>query len=418
MLRALIFISVLVSAQLSQANVWQTTRQWDQRAESEYADWVRTQWSEGVFILPTSPYRGIETDCAHATYAMRIIFAFEHGLPIQFLNHNVGGRAVISNEMKNWDGLKDANAKIRGFLGYVFGNTSTRTLGLDTYPVAVTAETINAGTIYVDPGNHSVQVIDLTPQGVPVIQFSTVPSSVRFLTRLIGFPEMIPGQAKTNRDDGFRRFKTPEQIYLPVQKIPGYSLEQFSLASDALGDWNEYTKIFSAKLARVQSTPNDRATNMIQNICQAARDRVKAVRDGIIVSARNRDRNLSCMDGGDYYNTSTPDRDKVLREYFVQLQKLSVEQDFMTSPKNNYYHRFADFIVGNDSRDPNRESQFAKESDQNCDLSKMGIGGPLRSLLLPELYQLSIANKLISDPNATLEQRWGLEAYAPLCKQY
>jgi hypothetical protein len=418
MSKAFIFIFASFLGQLSHASVWQTTRHWDQHAETEYSEWVRTNWSEGVFILPTSPYRGIETDCAHATYAMRIIFAFEHGLAIQFLNHNSGGRALISNEMTNWDGLKDSNSKIRGFLGYVFGNTSTRTLGLDTYPVAVTPEMINSGTIYVDPGNHSVQVIDLTPQGIPVIQFSTVPSSVRFLTRLIGFPEMIPGQAKTNHDDGFRKFKTPDQIYLPVQKIPSYSLEQFSLASDALGDWNEYTKIFSSKLARVPSTPNEKATNMIQNICQAARDRVKAVRDGLVVIFRNGDRNLKCMDGGDYYNTSTPDRDKVLREYFVQLQKLSIEQDFMKAPQNNYYHRFADLIVGNSSKDPNLESQFAAESDQNCDLSKMGIGGPLRSLFLPELYQLSIANKLVSDPNARLEQRWGLEAYAPICKQY
>ncbi len=418
MFRLALLISVLISSRWSSASVWPTTRQWNQQAEADYAQWVRTNWSEGIFILPTSPYRGIETDCAHATYAMRIIFAYEHGLPIQFVNHNVGGQAVISSEMHNWDHISDSNARLRGFLGYVFGNTSTRTLGLDTYPVAVTPEQINAGTIYVDPGNHSVQVIDMTPQGIPIIQFSTTPSSVRFMTRLVGFPEMIPGQAKTNRDDGFRKFKTPDQIFLPIQKISGYSLEQFSLAGEALGDWTAYTKIFTEKLARVKASPNQKARDMIQNICQAARDRVKAVRDGLIVSARNRDRNVKCMNGGDYYNTSTPDRDKVLQEYFIQLKNLSLEADFVNSARDDYFHRFTDFIVGNNSQDPNSESQFAAFFDQNCDLSTMGIGGPQRSMFLPELYRLSTSNHLVSDPNASLEQRWGFEAYAPTCPQY
>ncbi len=406
----LVFLALLVGAQSSLAAVWQTRREWDSNVEKDFAAWVKTHWTESVFMSPDSPYRGIETDCAQATYAMRIIFLYENGLTFKVRNHNGGPNTFLSNEMTNWDNISDPNLRLRAFLNFMFSNISTRTLGLDTYPVAVTSEGINSGTIYVDPGNHSVQVIDLTPQGVPIIQFSTTPRSVRFLTRLIAFPEMIPGQAKTNRDDGFRRFKSPDQLSMNLQRIPGFSEEQFGLAAQAEGDWTEYTKIFAKKLAKFAVSPNAQARQMIDNICQAGADRVKAVRDAMIVLALNSDKNVRCMDSGDYYNTSTPDRDKVLREYFVQLKKLTQDSDWSLADSHDAYHIHADYIVGNSNRD------FA--ADEKCDLSDKGIGAPPGHFYLRDLYQVSMGNKLVSDPNATLEQRWGLSAFSPVCKQY
>ncbi len=408
----IVLILTLVGPNLL-ANVWQTKRPWDANVEKDFAIWVQTHWSEDIFISPLSPYRGIETDCAQATYAMRIIFLYENALPLKFRNHNLPN-SFITNEMTNWDSIADSNQRLRAFLKFVFSNTSTRTLGLDSYPVSVTPEEITSGAIYVDPGNHSVQVIELTPQGIPVIQFSTTPSSVRFLTRLVSFPEMIPGQAKTNRDDGFRRFKSPDQVSMSLQTIAGYSLEQFSLAGEAMGDWTEYTKIFTRHLARASVSINSQAQQMIENICRAARDRVRAVRDAMIVLARNSAKNVKCLNEADYYNTSTPDRDKVLREYFIQLKNLTLESVWAQADTNDFSHQYANVIVGS----TNASMEVNSQMSHHCDLKEMGIGGPERSYLLSELYQKSWGNYLVSDPNASLEQRWGVASYVPVCKQY
>ncbi len=409
----LLFVLFFV-VQTSFAGVWQTRRAWDSRVEVDFANWVKTHWTEDIFISPASPYHGIETDCAQATYAMRIIFLYENGLTFKVRNHNGGANTYISNEMTNWDQISDSNLRLRAFLKYVFSNTSTHTLGLDSYPVTVTPEGINSGTIYVDPGNHSVQVIELTPQGVPIIQFSTTPQAVRFLTRMISFPEMIPGQAKTNRDDGFRRFKSPDQLSYSIQKISGFSEEQFYLAAEALGEWSDYVKIFTKKLARVESSVNVQAHQMLDNLCQAGSDRVKAVRDALIVLALNGDRGIKCMNSRDYYNTSTPDRDKVLREYFIQITKLTESSEWQQADHNDFYHLYADYVVGHNLKNP----FLNLKPDQDCDLNEKGIGGPQQKFNLRDLYKVSNENKLVSDPNATLVQRWGLATYTPFCKQF
>ena len=81
------------------ADVWRAENQWDSNWERRYQQWVKTQWTDDIFMNPAKPiYYKFENDCADASYAMRLIFAYEHKLPF-VVNDQMRPGKTISNSM-------------------------------------------------------------------------------------------------------------------------------------------------------------------------------------------------------------------------------------------------------------------------------------------------------------------------------
>ena len=128
------------------AAVWNAENDWNQQWEYRYQHWVKTQWTDDIFMNPAKPaYYKYATDCSDASYAMRLIFAYEHRLPFVVNNPSRPGK-LISNRKSRWDHLPEAE-RVRNFLDYMADMTSTKSLGDDTYPVAL--HDIKPGDIYV-----------------------------------------------------------------------------------------------------------------------------------------------------------------------------------------------------------------------------------------------------------------------------
>ena len=72
-----------------QAAVWEDTQSWSLEYEQKFSAWMQSPAvKENMFTSASSPYYGINTDCADTAYALRAIFAFENKLPSAAGPHN------------------------------------------------------------------------------------------------------------------------------------------------------------------------------------------------------------------------------------------------------------------------------------------------------------------------------------------
>jgi len=147
-------------------------------------------------------------------------------------------------------------------------------------------------------------------------------------------------------------------------------------------------------------------------MCMYANDRAVYVYDALWHLQEIRKKGRKCMTRREYDSYSTPSRDKRLKAFFTAVKN--------HYEKNKTYHpwsqpqRWAKTLF---SVTPPKPAE-TKELNDFC-LVQMTLGEkyfmPLR-----ELRQNIAAGKLISDPHAPLEYRWGaqLTPYKPQCKQY
>jgi hypothetical protein len=175
---------------VSHAAVWDTTRQWDDAADQEFGLWIKNL-NMDIFMNPSSPYKGIATDCAHAAYTLRIIFASEHGLPIKFEGAPAG--VDLSNENTQFDKLDTTLEKVRRFIGLMKMHRNTDSLVEDTYPIAINRKTVRSGAMFLNPQNngkgvplsyragHVYYIQDVYDNGMVKYMSSTVPEAVRDL---------------------------------------------------------------------------------------------------------------------------------------------------------------------------------------------------------------------------------------------
>lgn len=424
-----LFTMLLTSA--ANAAVWTTTRQWDHEAEREYELWVQYYWKDDVFINAKSAYANIETDCADATYAMRIIFAYERGLPFattanpsqsksrtkteQFGIETESQQSVrlITNETRRFDHISDQQERFRAFLQWIFDFVSTKSLAQDTYPIAISRQSIRPGVIYVAPGKHSYQVIDLLDTGVPLIMSSTEPKAARYLSVLRTFPQFVPGEESHDAYvDGFRRFKTPEQMQIEEENLPEYSLDQFQLSQRVNYDWTKFSDLAMKKMALRNETLTERSARLMNNICLTSYLRAYTIfLSEWKKSYRQQADREFCFRGSDYDQYSTPSRDARMLGLFQEVQKLMNNEAW--SAENTEIRFMIEAIF---SKDDSEETNKWSERLLNWCRVDRADGGPKTPYSLKDLYWALKTNGATSDPNGNLRQRWGLEPYTPVCK--
>lgn len=399
---------------IGQAAVWKHDREWTEHDENAYAEWVKTKFNPEIFWR-TGAYPDISTDCADAVYGMRMIYAFENKLP--FVIRSGGG--FLSNETSRYDAIQDPRARFRAFMKNVMDITNTTTLSDDTYPIEISREAITPGTMYLATGTHVYAVVDVTDGGITIIQSSTVPREVRVMTRVEAFPNYIPGDLKIRNKknvDGFRRFKQPQMYSKIPTALPHYSLEQFEKVNELRENGLKFYDWVQSRLATRVETIDERLSRSLLLVCYSSWDRGEAINRGYFAARikqikQTREQKSPCFTAAEYDEYSTPTRDRRLTEYFHQLHDLVSIPGY--ERHNSETKQMLEHIIAH-----NRTPEMEERVIQWCDVNRQTGGGPQRPMSLAELHDLALNKKLVSDPHATIAQRWGLEPFVSSCPQY
>ena len=404
----LLFFILISICTPSMAMVWKTENYWDDVWEKRYQHWVKNNWTEEFFMDEKKPiYYKFSHDCADAVYAMRLVFAYEYKLPFVIKNPTKRGK-TISNGITQWDKLPEEK-RVRRFMDYVANMTSTRSLENDTYPIAL--DDIKPGDVYVAPDVHSYQVVDITDAGIAEVMSSTTPQAPRFLDRIPSFPFYVPEDTK-GKSDGYRRFIQPQNIRKGINKQPGYNEEQFEIAKAVDFDYVKFTDIISTALGKRTEEPDEKTLRLLIAMCMYANDRSIYVYDALWYLQKVRKQGRKCMTRSEYDNHSTPSRDRRLTAFFNAVKN--------HYEKNNKYKHWTQ---------PQRwaKTLFAIEQPSPAEIKDLNSFCMVRMSLGEEYYiplrdlrQNLSAGKVISDPHAPLEYRWGAQTspYKPECKTY
>jgi hypothetical protein len=391
------------------AAVWAVTAQWDDDAERRYSEWVERSFVPTLFYQD-SPYAEFATDCADAAYAMRMIFAFENGLPFMIADPERPGR-TLSQATSRFDHLRPGLPRFRGFLEWMAAHTSTATLADDTYAISIDREQIRPGVVFLAWRRHVVQVVEVRPTGLIRYLESTTPRTIRVMTSIVGFPHQVPADPKARRHgDGFRRFKWPEHYGRADAGLPGFGTEQFERA-EALGrealpfhDW------LRQRLALTDEAPTQRVRRQLFTLCQMAWDRATVVDEAQQALRAMRRAGRRCMGPADVDDYSTPGRDDALRRAFERTVANSASPEWAQVDG-----RFRDFVELMLGRLPEADTARVRPDLMKwCDVNRVD-GGPGRSMDLADLFAISRDGRLVSDPHAPPVQRWGLAAHTPSC---
>jgi hypothetical protein len=331
---ALLIVGFGVPQKDARADVWETTSQWDTRQEEVFSNWIHTL-PLSFFTSEKSKYGAIATDCADAAYALRVIFAYEHGLPVQF-----SSGADLTNSTKRFDAETDEIKRVRKFIRYVLNETNTRTLIEDTYPIAINRRYLRAGALYLNPDPTPSQIRDL---GIPaaarsghvyyirgvaengMIDYfsSTVPVMVRDLqlrTEITIAPFATTG--------GYRAFRWPG---LPVSQQNGFSTEQYRFASWHPNDftgadslWDDWQAVVRSRLALRQATPMEELQARLTTVQGYIKERTKLVDAGWNLYVKKYHRS-ACMSSADYDDLSTPSRDVKIQNELIDLKNAAIK---------------------------------------------------------------------------------------------
>lgn len=404
----------LLGAMPAKAAVWKDSQTWNSEWEQRYSDWVSTSFNEDIFTAGT--YKNIETDCADAVYNARIIFAFENQLPFM-IKDPTGGSEMITNQMSRFDSIKDPNKRLRKFMDWLQDIVSTKSLSNDTYPVKVHRDYIRPGTVWSrpritrenifsrlfgatiqeDPG-HAELVKNVSQTGAIFLIGSTVPKAVRNLNTTSSLVFM-PVETST----GFRNWFQPEQYAMPLDTVPGYSLEQFSSIGKVQTQQNNdsyvqntqrnlstWTADIQNRLAMRPESKNENIARQLANICNLVNTRVN-----IILKAEEARLALggACMNAGDYDAYSTPSRDKRIMTTLEQL--IDIGGGFGFTKKQRLKDLAPAFVACPDI-------QYS----------------PGKFISLYDYATKALSGDISSDPNEGVEARWGFAPTTSSCPQY
>jgi len=390
-LRLVIIFVLLSFGHLStQAAVWENKFQWTDLWEEAYSKWVVAHWKMDVFTNPQSILYNIPTDCADASYNMRALFAYTYKLPFHAGSYN--------NSMNQFDVNENENERFRAFILSVNKNVGTKTLMTDTYPIGINRTQFRPGIIFVSdkPINHSVQVVELSPTGIPTLFDSTEPSRVRTLFVRSSF---APYVVKT-RSEGYRAFKWPEHYTIADNKIPGYSEQQYEIM-EKFRFIDLYFSEFESLLRERPETVDEKAERLMKLVCNEMRYRVQFVEDALENNLKQPAN--TCYSSTQYDLYSTPSRDRKLASmlrYTLNLLKDGPTWEKLSLQNRGKFNIL--FLGGNSPAD----NWCQIQTKSNLDLK------------MSDIAQASLGQKLVSDPHANEKQRWGLEPYSPQCPQY
>lgn len=395
-----------------QAQVWSDQNTWNAAWEKSFEKWVEASWSVDVFSKKNldsgelNPFYGIRTDCADTVYSMRIIFSYQNKLPFVAIDPT-GGRNLISNRMKRWNKISDEGLRVRQFLLFAYDAFSTKSLPADTYPVAISRETVHAGGLMMTTSrnHHSWTIQNILAIGVPHLIFnsSVGATSKPILQQRTSWPNpewVYEGDFSPAGGAGLRYWRQPQDIRRPAWEVPGYSEEQYQIP---LARW---TDVVQKKLALASESDSAKLQRLVESACAGAQGRVASVREGIQYLATVGGR---CLSYEEYDIYSTPSRDHRVFDDLIALRR--VYRDFVQSQRDlqlpeqvrAQMNKIFPAILLPPAIERQNMAPSAVSKDSVC-IFEYASG---KTLDLAEYKRRSFAGLLSNNPNDSLTARWG-----------
>jgi hypothetical protein len=383
-MRILIFLTSFFLALNSMAAIWISQNSWNEEWEKKYSSWIENEVSPS-YLKDLK----ISTDCADAVLALRWIFARQNSLPM--ISSTANGKS-ISNLASQWDRFETATdwKNDRRFLNAIksiHDATDTKTLFRDLYSVKLSPKFLTPGALYVnatETSGHAEWIAKTFFDGLhsPIVFYSsTVPQQVR---EFLVYPFMKVKWPKKNAN-GFMKFRwavvTKGGVQLAAaEKMPGYSLEQYELGLSSDQDFDDYlaTRFMGQPLDGLQ-----KLKVFVSHLAERIENRIQVVIEGARVCG-----GLKCPDlnSSAFYNHSTYSRDGEIQILIQGIFELIYA---------NRNYAIDEQMAGNMTL---RWSQL--QSEINFDI----LG---RKLSLGQIVQNFNLAKCSSDPNQSIEKRWG-----------
>jgi hypothetical protein len=361
----------------AQAVVWNGSRDWTQEDEIRYSIWVENELDVNIFTSAASKYYGLETDCADFVYTARAIYAFENQL-VFAVNDPTNSANTINNKKTNWDHDSSEIGRFFSFARYFHQMISTSTLHKDTYPVALTRDYVQPGSLFLFYKYHSMLVKSVSSNGIPTLYESTVPYKVRSLYARTGIPAVFFD--KMANPGGLRKFKPAQFVKKSEWEFQGYSTEQYDLRSvkTKAADWTREVHRRLSIGNQVETSKSEMIRHF-STVCTLTKERINIVKEAV----RYRQKVGRVLNAVEYENYSTPSRDQKLKEHFLNFIEANTRA------------RATDYTVDTAAN--------LLDNKNSCSAVYDGVN----SMSLWQFYLNMMNGKVSSDPNDSLRARWG-----------
>ncbi len=362
--------------------IWSVRHEWNSEWEAKYATWVEKSFDDEFFVR----YK-ISTDCADVAIGLRWIFSRIHFLPAA--NHLTGSETLFGHfsSRQKWRKLRrhDEWHKDKLFLAaleYVFSNTYTKSLMLDSLPVNIVKGHFRAGSYYIRRGETDGHVrvfslIDFESDKFPLMTLSsTLPTEIRVMNKELFMNSYWPEESVSGimamrwpiKKKGRWKLKSSD-------KHPHYSLWQYDTH-------HRRTQNFTLTILW-QFGGKININNFIQ---QGLDDLISYIDARRIIVERGY---LFCLENDcsqgsyAYEDWSTPSRDKKLLEKFRLIE---LYLDLMAVKNSPYHLRFEKLLKQTFVSIEGRQYNFAK-------------------------IRFALMRKGASfDPSVDIDKRWGVSA--------
>lgn len=398
----IIFLTAFVLfAKNAQAAIWESDKVWDENSELDYSRWVKETLATNIFMDKESPYFGIKTDCADALLVIRAIYSFEHNLPFSFMNVD---DVVVSNKTNQYDHIEESK-RLNVFLNDLGDQISAESLALkNTY--SIHPRDIRPGDYYIvkwvnaegKTNRHAYLIKEILPTGNFHLLSSTTPKVKRVLATRLG----MPVQFFSGSPFGFRRFKERASSNLIKDDLSQYSWLK-------LGENDFYAKVKDL-LKTEEDSYRKNFERRFTNVCTALDVRLEVVSEALRLK---KERNGRCFSSSEYDEYSTPSRDQnLLRE----LERIKNAWLVITTKK--FPHDLSseevqglDYFIGK-TRDLAGKEALSKR----CVVRFSTSLGEEKSMGLKSFFERLQNGIVSSNPNDTIESRYGLVASKNNCK--
>ncbi len=358
----------------SSDQVWEVgDRRWTLEEEYQFGKWVKENISEDLFI-----HHNIPTDCADAVYAIRWIYSRINHLPAAA---TTADGKFIGHWSTDWKHLPTdpewhMDKRFRAVLFYLFPRIRTGTLPLDTYPIRISPDSVIPGTLFLVTESHTGIIRHVSLDGShahPLLTWeSALPVKVQKLSQGYFFSAKPESKARS----GLVKFRWPvfkngEWEYLPVQEHPFYSEEQYQSAF--YRDDPDFVEAVARRIDPKAYDPKEKMVKVMGTITRFLKERVSIVLTGYRECCWG-----GCHRASDLWEIHhTSGRDGMI---ILMMDHLS------------------EIIASN-----RLDKEMVKERMKaiSIDISEK------RSLTFYDVYQNYLW--LSSDPEDSIEARWGLE---------
>jgi hypothetical protein len=404
MKKILLTYLMFILPQITLAEVWQDTHEWDQSYETAYSQWFEKNVTPTFFTQ--GKYGGIKTDCADAAYYTRAIFAYENGLPFEY--SILGSQKPVTNRTARYDDTPEGLPRLKMFFEKMADYVSTQSLHLDTYPVAVRPEYIKPGTVvnhrstgFLGTVTHHVDMVQTVNNNGHIVYISsTLPADIRELTLTYSLRSQ-PEDEKTQRQ-GFRSWFWPQNRGKKMDVNLGYSTEQYTASNStsnyrdsSVRTFNDFDSFVKQRLKTKNISQAELEQQAAIEVCTQFSARVGIIKSGDVYKSRIGHR---CMNAREYDDYSTPTRDTRLRQLTEKYIINFIGREENRSATSNLY------------KIKDKLNNFCQEQEI--------IDGQFMSFY--DFLKIMVENptSLSSNPNVSIEARWGLKFENSECMVY